>query len=271
MTSSKLSLIAGCLAAAVVCGLPTCQAGEPEGPGTYVRFLAGQPHTVINAPEVAVYPGTVVLPGEDAAKKAQGFQKVVDELKETYRLAEVRPERWQLLRPEAGKPSRLEGLEGAPQVELTLLSSDARQATYRVRMSEGPKTLAEPTITVRRGGRAIVGARDGARAPYLFLLIEPLAEPSQKALAQEPKKIHHVLPVYPPQAKKAGVDGVVLLSCHVGRDGVVKKVDVLHGEPMGLTEAAVAAASGWRYEPPRDAAGQVTDAWLTVTIAFRLQ
>ena len=234
-------------------------------------MLAGHPDPQVDRPEVVVYPGTVVLPGESAAEKAHDYQHVIDELAEAYRLAELRPDRWKMLFASTGESHPVPGLEGGPTVQITLLHFDDARATYRVRLSEGEALLAEPTITVHRGERAIVGTRDGAAAPYLFLLVEPLP-PSQGGVlpGHEPKKIHHVNPSYPQAARKAGVGGVVLLDCRIDEVGLVRDVNVIHGEPLGLTEAAIAGVSQWRYEPPRGADGEPAPVWMTVTVRFRL-
>ena len=105
---------------------------------------------------------------------------------------------------------------------------------------------------------------------YLFLLVEPLpTREGDLPPDREPTKVHHVNPLYPQRAREAGVSGLVLLDCHIDEEGAVREMKVIHGEPMGLTEAAMEAISEWRYEPPLDTAGRPTELWLTVTVAFR--
>lgn len=60
--------------------------------------------------------------------------------------------------------------------------------------------------------------------------------------------IHQVTPVYPTNAKIAGVHGTVVLQAQVGKDGKVQNVHALRGPPM-LVQSAVDAVKQWRYKP----------------------
>ncbi len=62
------------------------------------------------------------------------------------------------------------------------------------------------------------------------------------------QKIRDVAPVYPDEARKANVQGVVVLEITVGPDGSVANPRVLRSIPL-LDEAAVAAVSQWQYQP----------------------
>lgn len=57
-----------------------------------------------------------------------------------------------------------------------------------------------------------------------------------------------VAPVYPPDAKAAGVSGVVHLAATIGRDGTVQSLSVVSGPPE-LTQAALDAVKQWVYRP----------------------
>src|SRR5262249_29702577 len=56
------------------------------------------------------------------------------------------------------------------------------------------------------------------------------------------------MPVYPESAKRAGVQGKVALEAVIGKDGVIKSLKVIHGDPL-LTDAALDAAKRWKYKP----------------------
>lgn len=62
------------------------------------------------------------------------------------------------------------------------------------------------------------------------------------------QKIRDVAPVYPDEARKANVQGVVVLEITVGLDGSVTNPRVLRSIPL-LDEAALAAVSQWQYQP----------------------
>jgi TonB family protein len=56
-------------------------------------------------------------------------------------------------------------------------------------------------------------------------------------------------PKYTSEARKAGLQGTVLMSLVVGTDGVPQNVKVLRGLGLGLDEKAIEAVEGWRFKP----------------------
>jgi TonB family protein len=58
------------------------------------------------------------------------------------------------------------------------------------------------------------------------------------------------MPAYPPLAKQAGVQGVVLFSAVIGTDGSVQNLKLIGGHPL-LVPAAMEAVKKWVYEPTR--------------------
>jgi TonB family protein len=64
--------------------------------------------------------------------------------------------------------------------------------------------------------------------------------------AQGPSLISRVEPVYPPEAKQAGIHGQVDLQATIGKDGAVEDIKVLSGDPI-LAKAALDAVKKWRY------------------------
>ena len=83
-----------------------------------------------------------------------------------------------------------------------------------------------------------------------------------------PAKIHDVPPVYPPAAREAGVQGLVVLEATIDPTGVVGNIEVLRSVPE-LEEAAIAAVEQWRYEPTL-VDGAPVSVLMTVTINFLL-
>ena len=155
-------------------------------------------------------------------------------------------------------------------VELTLQDYDDATATYVVRLSAGGELLANPKIVVKLGGRAIVAARDGERAPYAFIVVEArpdLPELKHSDGVTEPRVVEKVRPTYPEGARKEKVQGTVVLNVRIAPDGGVADLTVLQAAGSGLTEAALDAVKRWRYEPAPDNKTRV----VIVTITFRLQ
>jgi protein TonB len=63
--------------------------------------------------------------------------------------------------------------------------------------------------------------------------------------------LHLVKPEYPLIARRARLEGKVILDVHIDEEGHVTDIEVLKRAPLGLTEAAVEAVKQWRYEPAR--------------------
>ena len=85
---------------------------------------------------------------------------------------------------------------------------------------------------------------------------------------QPPKIIKKVDPVYPEEARKAGIEGVVILQARTDIYGRVKDVMVVRSVPA-LNQAAIDAVKQWVYEPLL-IDGQPKEAVFTTTIAFKL-
>lgn len=83
-----------------------------------------------------------------------------------------------------------------------------------------------------------------------------------------PKPIKMVEPVYPEEARKAGVEGTVILEVQTDKTGRVASIKVLRSVPL-LDQAAIEAVKQWVYEP-MIIDGQPKGVIFTVTVAFRL-
>ncbi len=83
-------------------------------------------------------------------------------------------------------------------------------------------------------------------------------------------KISSPNPQYTEEARRARIQGVVLLEAIIGCDGRVTNITVLQGLPLGLTEAAVDALSRWRFEPAT-LNGSPVSVFYNLTVNFRLQ
>lgn len=60
--------------------------------------------------------------------------------------------------------------------------------------------------------------------------------------------LQKVLPVYPEQARRQGVQGQVVLKAVIGKDGAIAELRPLEG-PQELTAAAIDAVQQWRFRP----------------------
>jgi protein TonB len=60
--------------------------------------------------------------------------------------------------------------------------------------------------------------------------------------------LQKVVPIYPPLARTARVDGVVVLAAIISRNGSIENLHVVSGHPL-LISAAIDAVKQWRYRP----------------------
>jgi len=82
------------------------------------------------------------------------------------------------------------------------------------------------------------------------------------------KLVKMVRPTYPESAQQAHIEGTVLLTCLIGTDGSVKKVEVVRGHEL-LVQAAQEAVSQWKYEPLK-LNGEAVQAETSVRVIFEL-
>ncbi len=87
---------------------------------------------------------------------------------------------------------------------------------------------------------------------------------------QAPVKINAPLPRYPEIARRARVQGVVIVEAVINKAGSVESVRVLKGLPMGLDTAAVDTVKKWKFKPAT-LNGKPVTVYYTLTVNFQLQ
>jgi protein TonB len=60
--------------------------------------------------------------------------------------------------------------------------------------------------------------------------------------------LHKVNPIYPEEAKRAGIQGTVVLKAEISKEGRIADLQVISG-PEELAPAAIGAVQQWRYRP----------------------
>jgi TonB family protein len=99
-----------------------------------------------------------------------------------------------------------------------------------------------------------------------------------QAQTDQPKKIHvksdnlklvsQVHPIYPPEAKKARIQGAVVLEVVISKEGVPEHIVVQSG-PEELRVSALDAVRQWRYEPYL-LNGDPVEVETTITVTYEL-
>jgi TonB family protein len=141
------------------------------------------------------------------------------------------------------------------------LPDTSSSVTEKAPPSEGVIVFGGGTVGGIASGSGSQSTNPAVQAPR----IEPVRVGGQ---VQESKIIYKVDPVYPPLAKQARVEAVVMLEVNVNEQGEVASVRVLRSHPL-LEQAAIDAVKQWRYQPTV-LNGQLVPVVATVTVEFRL-
>ncbi len=248
-------------------------ADEQQSVVTVLRVLVGKPAAAAAATtQVLDFPGPFVMLGRSGEQEAKDVLQLMDKLKESYRLAEVTIAGTSVVPMQTAGETDVAVPGGAVQASVTLLAFDESKALYGVRLAKAGEKPSTSKVLIARGERGVVGTRDGEQAPYLFITVEPLPamQKQEASVVVFPKLLTRVLPEYPSDAKKAKVEGVVVLEGTIDATGAVRDLKPVRSEPMGLTEAAIKAVSQWRYAPARDATGNAIPVSWVMTIRFAL-
>jgi TonB family protein len=213
---------------------------------------------------VLILPGTLI-------PDIEGPERLTDKIADAYRLKSVHAKTDLLklmpLDEEIEMPSAIPDVA----ILMSLVGFNDSVATYRIKMMHEGKLLADTPVSVRRGGRAIVGSRDGEAAPYLFIVIGAAGVSDPAKAGAMPKVLERIAPRYPEEARKNKVQGKVIVIVTVGTDGRVRDAKIDKSPDPLLSNAALDAVEQWLYEPQLDEAGLPAEAEARVTIDFTLE
>jgi TonB family protein len=84
----------------------------------------------------------------------------------------------------------------------------------------------------------------------------------------EKRIVTKVEPVYPEAARKAGLQGLVVMDAVIATDGTVKRLRSVSGPDL-LAQSATAAVQSWKFEPYLSS-GKPVEVETTIAIEFRL-
>jgi len=213
--------------------------------------------------------------------RSLSFSKVAAKLWGTFRLDPARrTQKGKYAAAEVDEPIDLPLLEGADvRITATLVGYNDAVATFRVIFRQGEMSLADSTVSISRGGRAVVGGMDGEAAPYIFVLLEPEKAVPESEITRfrkgmgitEPSVIHRIQPKYPKEARRDRISGQVILEATIDTEGRVQSISVLADPDPRLTQAAIEAVRQWIFEPARNEDGTPVMVRTAVTLMFRLR
>jgi periplasmic protein TonB len=115
-----------------------------------------------------------------------------------------------------------------------------------------------PWNILETNGARVVAAVPTATSPKFF-----------HSHLEEGRLLQKIQPIYPPPAKLAHIQGEVVLTALIARDGTVEGLRAISGHPL-LIPAALQAVSQWRYKP-YILNGSATEVETTIRVNFRLE
>jgi TonB family protein len=156
----------------------------------------------------------------------------------------------------AGSIESLQMVSGDPMLVPAALGA-VKQWRYRPYEVNGIPRAVETTIHVEFSNQGAETIATEAESPALAT-----AEDMRGRL------IYRVGPIYPPLARQARIQGMVILRVIINKLGEVRDTQVVHGHPM-LSPAAVDAVKKWRYIP-YEPDGRTTEIETEVQVIFTL-
>jgi TonB family protein len=149
-------------------------------------------------------------------------------------------------------------LTGAPAAVLAALLLSALLLSAPAAAQDPPPPDTPNEISVPRGAAGAVLKEE-----------KPSPPPDQGGITM-PKPVNYVAPEYPEEARKAGIEGQVVLALDIDREGHVKKAVVVEPGGHGFDEAAVEAAKKLQFTPARKADGTAFAARIRYRYGFTL-
>jgi TonB family protein len=225
----------------------------------------------------AAYPSPPSLKSLASLEPLQDSQlKVVDLLA---------TQRWQEARPLAEQ--QFPGLAGDPDTAATALAlealaeagvgeTSAAVCRWNVAQSLDPKLTSADLSPFGAAGELLnqrsdkvrpsseIAERLGTSPPNL------LQKPGDSAEVKRPQIISRTRPKYTAFARRANVEGKVVVESVIEKDGSVSHVRVLQSLTLGLDMSAMEAVCGWRFNPATRN-GEPVKVYYVLTVNFSIQ
>ena len=87
-------------------------------------------------------------------------------------------------------------------------------------------------------------------------------------LTRPPRPIARPAPTYPPELRRAGISGTVVLKFSVRADGTTSNISVERSDNPAFEEPAIRAVRKWRFEPG-EKDGKAVSCWVRQPIPFK--
>lgn len=140
--------------------------------------------------------------------------------------------------------------------EIRKLDAQFNTPEFREKIRKQVEEAQKSAAIARDNSNKLLAAEGGFAAPLAAL--GPEGQPNPVPTPVNPVRVSsgvmtgqlvkRVDPVYPPTAKASGVQGTVVLSAIIGKDGTIEKLTAVSGPPM-LISSAIEAVTQWQFKP----------------------
>jgi protein TonB len=162
--------------------------------------------------------------------------------------------------PDVGEVKKVKDEEAPPNKTVKTQEDLKKMIEKGVTTGDDTTGLADAKpITMGGGGSGPVEVKESDGDPPDFVAVE-----------QEPKFINQIRPVYPEIARKAGMEGRVVLKVLIDKDGKPVKATIMKNPGTDVfDEAAIASVMQSSYSPGIQN-GRPVKVWMVIPIAFKL-
>lgn len=165
---------------------------------------------------------------------------------------------------ESGVPVHIQAARSSDTVWVGQATEVLRQWRFTPGMKDGNPVSVPCAFDFAWGPRNLA-SKDVAR---LFRVLHP--PPTSSGNVMRPEIIYRPVPLYPEQARNAGLEGTVQVSLSVGENGAPSDIQVTQGIEPAIDESVKAALGQWRFSPPPFLNGQVWSPPVVVEVRFQL-
>ena len=157
------------------------------------------------------------------------------------------------------------------QREINVIRHSDRPALPRVEennLPPGPFNL-PPGISSDSSKPYVIGNILNSTGPTVVRPAPVNSKPVHVSILEEGWLLHKIQPIYPLPAKLGRIQGEVVLTALIARNGTIEGLRPVSGHPI-LIRAAIEAVSQWRYKP-YILNGSPTEVETTIRVNFRLE
>jgi len=125
-----------------------------------------------------------------------------------------------------------------------------------------------PKNNLKKGSWVLSGT---ALVIFIFSIASIALAASEYSVSDvdSPPKIVRQMPVtFPPQAKKDGITGKVIVRCLISADGKAEKLEIAESEPPGVfDDSALSSLKYWQFRPGIKN-GELVSTWVKIPFKF---